>query len=242
MRFARSSAGPDFADSEFNLATQGKRQPGSSFKTYVLTAAIERSGILPYDTISGIGPCTFDDGANGLYIVRNFGGGRGFPGTVTRATTSSSNCAFVRLGILTGLDEVADIASEMIGTNRIRPIPPVQVDVAWYPRGDAARACDRVCCDRQWRYPMEPYLIERVETRDGELLYQNVPRGRRIISEDTAAWVTNVLASNVRFGTATRAQLPSGQVVAGKTGTGAGLPGCMVRRFHAAAVDVGLDR
>ncbi|MCB0989577.1 MAG: transglycosylase domain-containing protein, partial [Acidimicrobiales bacterium] len=107
--------GPDFADFEFNLATQGKRQPGSSFKTYVLTTAVERAGFLPYDTISGIGPCVFDDGAQGFYTVNNFGGGRGSAGTIASMTRASSNCAYVRLGILAGLDQVVDVASRMIG-------------------------------------------------------------------------------------------------------------------------------
>ena len=39
--------GPEFADFQFNLVTQGRRQPGSSFKTYVLAAAVEKAGLPP---------------------------------------------------------------------------------------------------------------------------------------------------------------------------------------------------
>jgi len=211
--------GPDFADFEFNLATQGKRQPGSSFKTFVLTAAIERSGFLPYDTISGLGPCAFDDGPAGLYVVNNFGRGRGFLGSVAQMTTRSSNCGFVRLGILAGLDDVADIASEMIGrtgSDRFLPFKSMSLGAQEVTPLEQAVGYS-VLANGGVR--MEPYLIERIETRDGELVYQNVPRGKRIVSEDTAAWVTNILAANVRGGTGRRSQLPSGQVSAGKTGT-----------------------
>ncbi|HJM21411.1 MAG TPA: transglycosylase domain-containing protein, partial [Acidimicrobiales bacterium] len=57
-------AGPEFADFQFNLVTQGRRQPGSSFKTYVLAAAVEKAGLFPFDTISGKGPCTFPNPPN----------------------------------------------------------------------------------------------------------------------------------------------------------------------------------
>lgn len=211
--------GPDFADFEFNLATQGKRQPGSSFKTYVLTAAVERAGYLPYDTVSGIGPCAFDDGANGLYVVNNFGGGRGSPGTLAQMTTRSSNCAYVRLGILTGLNDVSDIASEMIGrtgSNRFLPFKSMSLGAQEVTPLEQAVGYSVLANDG---VRMEPYYIERVETREGEVLFQHVPRGKRVLSANTAAWVTNVLASNVRFGTGTRAQMSTGQAAAGKTGT-----------------------
>ena len=96
--------GPEFADFQFNLVTQGKRQPGSSFKTYVLAAAIEKAGLFPFDTISGLGPCTFPNPPNVDYEVTNFNENEGAVGTVQFAVLKSSNCGFVRLGLRTGLD------------------------------------------------------------------------------------------------------------------------------------------
>ncbi len=211
--------GPDFGDFEFNLATQGKRQPGSSFKTYVLTTAIERAGFLPYDTISGLGPCSFDDGPQGLYTVNNFGGGSGFIGPLVNMTTSSSNCGFVRLGILSNLDEVADIASRMIGRvgdERFLPFKSMSLGAQEVTPLEQAIGYS-VLANGGVR--MEPYYVERIENRDGDVLYQHVPRGERIVSADTAAWVTDTLEANVRAGTATRAQIDNGQPAAGKTGT-----------------------
>ena len=66
---------------------------------------------------------------------------------------------------------------------------------------------------------MEPHFITRIEDAAGSVIYQHVPRGRRAIKATTAAWVSEVLANNVVAGTGRRAQLPSGQPSAGKTGT-----------------------
>jgi penicillin-binding protein 1A len=211
--------GPEFADFQFNLATQGQRQPGSSFKTYVLAAAIERAGFYPYDTISGQGPCVFPNPPAPDYRVNNFGGGRGSVGTVRGMTMASSNCAYVRLGIKTGLEEVADIAGRMIGRteeNAFLPYPSMslgaqEVSPLEHAVGYSVLANDGI--------RMEPYLISRIEDRLGNVIYEHVPRGRRVISSDTARWVTSVLEANVQAGTGTRARLGSGQPAAGKTGT-----------------------
>ena len=91
--------GPGFGDEyKFNLATQGYRQPGSSFKTFVLLELLEQ-GYAPQDTISGSGPCRFRiPGVEEIYEVQNFGNSRGFTGSITAMTTNSSNCGYVRLG------------------------------------------------------------------------------------------------------------------------------------------------
>jgi len=66
---------------------------------------------------------------------------------------------------------------------------------------------------------MEPYFISKIEDAEGGVIYQHVPRGRRAIKGDTAAWVSQVLAQYVTAGTGRRAALESGQPSAGKTGT-----------------------
>ncbi len=211
--------GPAFNDSEFNLATQGRRQPGSSFKPYVLAAAIERAGLYPFDTISGQGPCVFPNPPQEDYEVNNFAGSTGRVATLTQQTTASSNCAFVRLGLMTGLDAVVGIANRLVGRTGeasylpypsislgAQEISPLEQAVAY---GTFANGGTR----------MEPHYVTRIENNYGEVLYEHVPRGRRVVSPTTAEWVTSVLAENVQSGTGTRSKLESGQVSAGKTGT-----------------------
>lgn len=210
--------GTDFDAEQFNLATQGKRQPGSSFKTYVLTTALDKGRSVD-DTISGTSPCAFDQG-EGLppYLVNNFGGSRGRIYTLQAATTASSNCAFVRLGIHTGLEDVAATAADMIGApeDRFEPFPSMSLGAQELTPLEQAVGYAVLPNDG---VRMEPYLIERVEDRNGQVIYQHAPTGRRVVSEEVARNVVSVLEANVRGGTGTGARLASGQRAAGKTGT-----------------------
>ena len=211
--------GPAFSDSEFNLATQGRRQPGSSFKTYVLATAIERASFFPFDTLSGQGPCTFPNPPLPDYKVANFANSAGRVATIEDQTLASSNCAFVRLGLITGLDEVVGMTDRLIGRtdqDGFKPFPSISLGAQEVTPLEHAVGYGTFA-NRGVR--MEPYYVTRIENNFGEVLYEHVPHGRRVVSPQTADWVTSVLQANVESGTGTRAQLAGGQVAAGKTGT-----------------------
>ena len=211
--------GPEFADFQFNLVTQGKRQPGSSFKTYVLAAAIEKGGLFPFDTISGLGPCTFPNPPNVDYEVSNFNENEGVVGTLQYAVLKSSNCGFVRLGLRTGLDNVVEVANRLIGRDSedsFRPYLSMSLGAQEVTPLEQAVAYAAIA---NGGLRMEPFFISKIENSSGSVLYQHVPRGRRAIKATTAAWVSEVLANNVTAGTGRRAGLESGQPSAGKTGT-----------------------
>ena len=211
--------GPAFSDSEFNLATQGRRQPGSSYKTYVLAAAIERAGLYPFDTISGQGPCVFPNPPLDDYEVSNFANSPGRVATIEDQTTASSNCAFVRLGLVTGLDEVVGMANRLVGRSGddgFLPYPSISLGAQEVTPLEQAVAYGTFA---NGGVRMEPFYVTRIENNFGEVLYEHVPHGRRVVSSSTADWVTSVLQENVRSGTGTRSQLESGQISAGKTGT-----------------------
>ena len=211
--------GTEFVDSQFNIATQGKRQPGSSFKTYVLAAAIEKGGLFPFDTISGIGPCAFPNPPNVDYEVSNFNGSKGGVGTLQYAVLKSSNCGFVRLGLRTGLDNVVEVANRLIGRDAedsFRPYLSMSLGAQEVTPLEQAVAYAAIA---NGGLRMEPFLISKIEDSSGAVLYQHVPRGRRAIKATTAAWVSEVLANNVTSGTGRRAALGNGQPSAGKTGT-----------------------
>jgi len=209
--------GPGFDQYRYNLATQGARQPGSSFKIFVLAAALE-AGLVPQDIVNGTGPCTFPNpgGYPDPYIANNYAGEGGGNTTILSNTTSSSNCAFLRLGQFIGLDNVVDMARRMgvtteldprnlslpIGSEEVHPI-----DMA----GAAAVLANGGVRNR-------PFLIESVTDRNGNVLFQHESRGRRVLSEQNACLATEVLQSNVQSGTGTAAQLTT-MAAAGKTGT-----------------------
>ncbi len=211
--------GPEFADFQFNLVTQGRRQPGSSFKTYVLAAAVEKAGLFPFDTISGKGPCTFPNPPNVDYEVSNFNDSDGVVGTVQFAVLKSSNCGFVRLGLRTGLENVVEVANRLLGRdseNSFRPYLSMSLGAQEVTPLEQAVAYAAIA---NGGLRMEPYYISKIEDASGSVIYQHVPRGRRAIKSTTAAWVTKALEENVIAGTGRRARLESGQPAAGKTGT-----------------------
>ncbi len=210
--------GPGFDSFEFNIATQKGRPTGSAFKTFVLAAAMEK-GIGPYDIINGVGHCTFrnPNGFPNPYRVSNFGGGEGSVSSIRGQTLRSSNCAFVRLGIIVGLANVANAANAMGITTDLSDLP---LSMPLGPKDvtplDMANAYATLPNDG---LKVDPVFIERVEDADGNVLLENLPQPERAISERSARLVAWMLEANVRAGTGQRAKLRN-QEAAGKTGTG----------------------
>jgi len=210
--------GPRFQDEKFNLATQGDRQPGSSFKTFVLIAALE-AGFVPNDTISGIGPCTFPNpgSVDPIYRVINFGNSGGSVDTLTNQVTRSSNCAFVRLGQAIGIPKVIETANRLgleldpvLDNNKSLPLGATEVRPLEVASAYATIANGGV------RH--EPYYIDRIEDAAGNILYEHQTQGTRVLGAEIACLATAVLEQNVIRGTGTAGQVPD-QPAGGKTGT-----------------------
>ena len=208
--------GPGFDDYRFNIATQSERQAGSSFKVFVLAAALE-SGIVPDDTISGNAPCRIPNpgGIPDPYIASNYGESRGGGGNITSQTSRSSNCAFVRLGQIVGTQRVIEVARRMGITTPLESVPSLPLGFAGVRPMEMAAAYASLGNDGIYN---APYYIETITDADGNLLYQHTPDSRRAVSRQTARLATEVLEQNVRGGTGTRAR-NNFQPAAGKTGT-----------------------
>lgn len=219
--------GPDFATSKYNYVTQGWRQPGSSFKTLVLLAALE-AGYVPSDTIAGTSPCRFPNASEklGYSQIENSGGSGGKVGDLVSQTQSSSNCAYMRLGQTVGLEQAAAMAAKLgittISDTDGREIPMTEEIPLTLPIGSqevhpVAMAAAYAAIANGGIYHA-PYYIEKVETADGRLLYQHTDPGVYAFSPQTARLATQVLAKNVTGGTGRNAALKK-QPAAGKTGT-----------------------
>jgi 1A family penicillin-binding protein len=211
--------GPGFTRSQFNIATQRPgRQAGSSFKTFVLVAALE-AGARRDDRIDGTSPCTFPlpNQQPPIYTSRSSSGG---VTTLDVQISKSINCAFLRLGLAAGLDRVVDVAQRMgvtspqvpaNGTNITLSIGDVEVNplemaVAYGTLANGGR--------RQ-----EPYTIQKVLRADGSLLFERLAGdGLQVITPEVAALTTDMLRGVVRGGTGRAAALGD-RPVAGKTGT-----------------------
>ena len=209
--------GAGFDQSQFNLVTDGiGRQPGSSFKVFTLAAAFEE-GYGPRDTINGSSPCPVAVPGQKPYSPGNYEGSRGGVASLTSQTTRSTNCAFIRLSQIVGLDKVAGIAHRM-GIPEDVPIdeiPSMPIGSKEVHPLDMASAYATLAADGEYN---APHFIQRVEDTDGNVVFEVERKGEQVISRQVARLTTQVLQDVVTKGTGTKARLSDRQA-AGKTGT-----------------------
>ncbi|HWH31808.1 MAG TPA: transglycosylase domain-containing protein, partial [Egibacteraceae bacterium] len=216
------ASGVKFTEEQFDLAAQGRRQPGSSFKPFVLAAALEYG--FPLDMrLRGDGPISIDmPGAQEDWEVDNYAGSSYGDLDLRSALTRSVNTAFAQLVMLVGPAAAADVA-ERLGINvtaALGGLPPypaialggLQVGVTPLEMASAygtlAVAGQRVA----------PRVIERVTNRAGDVLWQARPRPETVIEPAVAGTMIDVMQDVVRRGTGTAARI-RGWEPAGKTGT-----------------------
>ncbi|WP_426572518.1 transglycosylase domain-containing protein [Aquihabitans sp. McL0605] len=204
--------GPGFDTYQFNLATHlPGRQPGSSMKTFVLATLFE-NGYIPDDTVSG-SRCVIRTKGEPDYAPATEKGGTS---TILHQLQESSNCAFVRLGQLVGIDKVIGMAKRLGVRSplaNVRSLPLGTYDITPI---DMASAYATFANDGMQN---DPYYIERIEDRNHKVLYQHQLKPVRVVESQVARLVNKVLQANVTGGTGTRAQIDNGQPAAGKTGT-----------------------
>src|SRR5680860_106641 len=209
-------SGSDYDKSKFNLAAQGIRQPGSAFKTFVLTAAIEM-GINPYTTYyeSQLVELPLPNQTK-PWKVRTFGHSYYGPSTITTATLRSDNTVFAQLAYDVTPARIVDVAQRMGITSVINPHPSIALGGLTYGVSPLEMASAYGTLANSGRHRL-PRVILRVRNAEGELIYEMDNRETQAISEGVAYEVTRILERNVIAGTGTRSRLdrPS----AGKTGT-----------------------
>ncbi len=210
--------GRDFAFDQTNIAVKGSgsigRQPGSSFKPFVLATAFEQ-GIKPSAIYSG-GPLTIGD-----YSPENYGGAVYGNMTLRTATHKSVNTVFVRLMQDVGPYEVVDLANKL--GLKIREIDP-KVDGAGLSIALGSREVSPLGMASAYGtfandgVRLAPTPVVRVFDPDGKLLLDYSERkGKPVLREATADNVTDVLEGVLTSGTAHGKGI--GRPAAGKTGT-----------------------
>jgi penicillin-binding protein 1A len=207
---------PNYEQSQFNLAAQGRRQPGSTFKAFVLTAAIKQ-GIDPYTTYYTSKPLELDLPHWGEWNVHT--ADEGYQGTVNlqQATVSSDNTVFAQLDLDVGPKRVAQTAKSMGITTKLDGIPAegiggLRLGVSPLELTDAYATLAAGGVHR------DPVAIEQVAFPSGRVDRPQRPRPQRVLSEAVAYEVTRLLHDNITEGTGTAAYTGcAGQ--AGKTGT-----------------------
>lgn len=217
---------PDQPKNQFNLLSQARRQTGSTFKTFVLAAAVEM-GINPDATYYVSAPFTYkphavgncDDGS--WWCVHTYDNSYSGWSSIRSATIRSDNAVYAQLTLDVTPERIAETARRM-GVQS-----PLDVNGAYVPAmGLGSIAVSPLDIGSAYAtlagggVYAEPMAIRRVVLPDGKEDTEagwGVPKRRRAISEGTAAIVTRILEQNVQSGTGTGANIS--RPAAGKTGT-----------------------
>jgi penicillin-binding protein 1A len=207
--------GRNFKDEAYNAAVQGQgRQPGSSFKTFVLAAALE-AGISPDSVWESSG---FQDqlvcGRN--WSVDNYEGGGSGPVSVRDATRRSVNGVYARLMEKLCPEKVAAMA-EKLGIPPLAPgkrVPSMALGTTEVRPIDMASAYATLANLGEYH---KPTFFEKVDHRSRKPVIAEPSKPERRVSAALAWQVNDILKGVVSGGTGTAANI--GRPVAGKTGT-----------------------
>ncbi|NJN74337.1 MAG: penicillin-binding protein 1A [Limnothrix sp. RL_2_0] len=205
--------GTSYTDSQFNRATQSKRQPGSSFKPFVYYTAFASGKYTPYTTIQDT-PVSYPDGDK-MYTPQNYGGG--FSGTVSLfdALKSSKNIPAVKLGKAVGLDRVIELCRLLGIDSPLQPVVSLPLGAVGISPLEMAGAY-ATFASNGWQSDVT--LILRVTDSQGNILLDNTPDPQLVLDPWATASLTSILQGVIDSGTGKNASLGD-RPAAGKTGT-----------------------
>ena len=212
--------GRDFKKSQFNRATQARRQTGSAFKPIVYASALDK-GFTPASIIVD-SPIVFEWGDK-KWKPKNFEGKFSGPTTLRNALTHSVNIVTVKIAQEVGIDYIRDYAQKLgissplhndlsmaLGSSSISLYELTKAYAVFANQGNL----------------FKPIFIKKILDREGNLLEENLPlfysegssEEEQILTSQTAFLMTYLLQGVVQHGTGWRAR-SLGRPVAAKTGT-----------------------
>src|SRR5882672_562458 len=216
------AGGFDFNANKFNHATQAWRQPGSSFKPFIYSAALEK-GFTPA-TVLNDAPFVIEAAKTGgqLWEPKNYDGKYDGPMRLRTALAKSKNMVSIRLLQAIGPGYAQDYIQRFGFDPKMHPAyltmalgagatTPLQMAGAYSVFANGG-------------YRVKPWFISRVEDNRGQTLYTSRPEkagvdAERVLDERNAFLMTNLMRDVVRYGTAAKAMSLGRQDLAGKTGT-----------------------
>ena len=211
--------GTNFRRSQFNLATQAERQPGSSFKPIVLAAAL-RKGIAPETHITSK-PIEIDAGDR-VWPVKNYEGAYLGSVDLTTAMVHSDNSVYAQLTNIVGPKAIVETAHRLGIRSKLPAYFSIGLGFVAVNPLDMARAYATIANDGKrvdgTITKDRPRVVGSVRFRRSGKVVENDPVTRTVLSPAEAETLTAILEKVVEDGTGKRAQL-TGRVAAGKTGT-----------------------
>jgi penicillin-binding protein 1A len=205
-------------ESQFNYAWQAHRQPGSSFKTFVLATAV-REGIDPASTYyDGSSPKTLEIPGGGTWTVNNSEGEGGGTYDLESATWHSVNVVYAQLDLDVGPEEVTKTAHEMGIEAPLQSVPAegiggLAIGVTPLEMANAYATLANGGIHH------EATAVSRVEFPDGKVDDFEKDKGERVLTEGQAYEVTRILEGVITQGTGAGYTDMGCSSEAGKTGT-----------------------
>ena len=207
--------GRDFDDSKFNRATQALRQPGSTFKPVVYSAAIQNGR--PPSYIVDDSPLSVPQSGGGDWTPQNYDGKFEGPMPMRRGLYQSRNIIAIKVGMELGPSTITEMARKFGITTTIPPYPSIYIGAAdVYPiEMIAAYSAFATLGTRA-----APNGIVRVENSKGDVLWEPTPTRTPVMTPEEAWLMVSMMKDVVQRGTAagsvgSQFHIPAG----GKTGT-----------------------
>jgi penicillin-binding protein 1A len=199
--------GLDYAESQFNRATKGLRQPGSTFKAFVYLAALEY-GLTPWDVRVDL-PVSIDG-----WQPHNYGESYRGPVTIDEALTRSINTVAVQVADEIGTYAVIDVAHRLGIEQDLPDQPSLALGTGEVTLFELTGAFANLASGGA---RVKPHVISRVLSSDGRVLYERDDGTEiRVLTPIQVADMNLMLGHVMSVGT--RARL-DGHPAAGKTGT-----------------------
>ena len=188
--------GRDFNDSKWNRATQMKRQPGSAFKPFLYTAAID-NGYTPADEFYNQ-PVVFINPDSSRWTPKNYNEKVSGLLSLRVALRNSKNLISIRLIQEIGPRIVAQYAKRMGISTPIRPVPSLALGTSEVIPLDLVASYATFSNNGVY---VKPISILRIEDKTGNVIYQQRSEHKEVLSKETAYIVTDMLQDVMKRGT-----------------------------------------
>lgn len=200
--------GSDYGKSQYNRATQAKRQPGSAFKLFTYLAALE-AGMRPLDRY--VDKATVIDD----WAPKNYSGKFNGEMSLQEAFARSINTIAVQVSEKVGREKAATIARRLGITTPISAVPSLPLGTEEVRLLDLAGGYATIA---NGGHRASPYSIVEITTLEGEVLFRKRPSApRTVLRSDVVDDMTAMLTSVVKWGSGRNAALA--RPAAGKSGT-----------------------
>ena len=189
---------------KYEHVRQAKRQVGSTFKPFVYATAIDQLRWSPCYEQPNI-PYTIPAGRHGVtedWTPSNSNDNYGGMKTLKQALAESINTITARVINSTGPENVISLLDKLgIDTSKIDPVAAIALGTADISVYEMVSAYSTFA---NKGVHVKPYTIQRIEDKNGTILYQHTPQSRDVLSEESAYVTINLLEGVTRFGSGAR--------------------------------------